>query len=229
VFSARGTPSDVSPVSVIRTNELTRRGGLRWWQAGLGAIALGLAGAAYMTFGPPRSLLDAGKASTTGAPGPATGGSIGIEDPAPAAPPPAVVKRAPVPVEPPATEAEPGAPAERPRATPPPRDNLDLPSASKRPTSGRPFGARENRATRGAPAATGPIIRVRPRPAVRRSEPPATPREPPARKPREEDTLPVPGPVNGPGVAPILDSCLTAEPRTRLGRRSGAPAALLLA
>ena len=37
-------PATSRPVSVIRTNELTRRsGGLRWWQVGLGAIALGLA------------------------------------------------------------------------------------------------------------------------------------------------------------------------------------------
>ena len=55
VSSARGTPSDVRPISVVRTNELERRRRSRWWPAGLAVLGMGLAVAAYLTGGRPRS------------------------------------------------------------------------------------------------------------------------------------------------------------------------------
>ncbi len=224
VFSARGTPSDVSPVSVIRTNEVVRRsGGLRWWQVGLGAIALAGGGAAYMTFGPPRSLLDAGKADvagvgkSVGSPGgnlgrAAPGGTpVGSEPPAA---PPTSNRRAagsvPVspPAAPPASDPTVESPGPRPGATPAERPRAvedDAPTGSaRRGAAARAVTTRETRTVR--PEITAPATRNRQRPTARRPEPAqSAPRERERRPPRNDDQLPPPTPLRGPGGAPILD------------------------
>jgi serine/threonine protein kinase len=225
VFAARGTPSDVKPISVIRTNELTRRQGLRWWQAGLGAVGLGLAAAAYMTFGPPRSLLNnsdgSKQPSVVGAPSVSHEGS-----PAAAAPPPAARRTPPaeereaarqvpapaadnqaVPVTPPAAApraAAPSAPSERPAAS---AFGEEAPPAGSTPSrkvgASTEVGARDlARQTRTLPP---PVVRPKPR-ATRRADPVyVPPRDPGRRTPRTDDEVPPPSPLKGPGGAPILD------------------------
>ena len=186
VFSARGTPSDVRPVSVIRTNELTRRQGSRWWLAGLGVVGIGLAAAAYMNFGPPRSLIESAK---QGAPTPemVAKGTAAL---APAAPPRTA---------PPAVDDSPR-PAD-PRPEPPAAEPID-PAEARKPGTARPVGAR---ARSSMPAATpGPRAK---RSAVRRAEAPDL--IPPGRKQRQpndpDQPLPPPKPLQGPTGAPILD------------------------
>jgi eukaryotic-like serine/threonine-protein kinase len=228
VFS-RGTPSDVKPISVIRTNELSRRPGLRWWQAGLGAVAIGLGTAAYMTFGPPRSLLNdrdgsrkpgmvsapvSGEASPTSAisgaarpPTPA-GDRAGTRE---VARPAAGTVRVPVtpPAAAPSTAAAPSAaaaPSERPPGASAFGEEAARPAPSPpRKVAASPVpGARDGaRSPRSQPAA--PVVRPKTR-ATRRADPVyVPPREPARRTPRTDDEIPSSGPLKGPGGAPILD------------------------
>jgi serine/threonine-protein kinase len=210
VFSARSTPSDVSPVSVIRTNQLLRRRTARWGRVLLGMMALGAAGAAYLNFGPARSLIESAK-HNAGTQAPAEKAQA-----APAAagrPRPATTTRAPappareqaVPVAPPAPPAAP--PATTTRTAPPPAerpaevDPTDLPPAARKATAAKPITTRPELRTR--PAVPSPPAARPKRPAVRT----VVPRDPPPRRqPATDDLLLPPSrPMRSPGGAPILD------------------------
>ena len=154
----------------------------------------GLAAAAYMTFGPPRSLMDADKQSTTGArhhrrPGPCTGKAEPSASAADAATAPSRRRIPPGPSPPRRAASAPPLRSrpERRAATLPARAHPEQPSANEARRTGRASRQHDwSRASPDRPAATtgrrcAPAPAPRPR-RTSRSEPPP-PREPRAQAP----------------------------------------------
>jgi eukaryotic-like serine/threonine-protein kinase len=196
--SARGTPSDVRPISVIRTNQLTRPA-TRRWQAMFAVVGLGLAAAAYVTFGPSRSMIGPGKPTSAVVPPALQTGADKGASPSPAGVE-ATTGRTAAPAGAGLGTADSTAPGAVPRPPETPPVGAEIGKASRRASTAAPV--RRSGRTRAQSGAQAPGPRGK---RSRRSDLIGLPLgEPGQREPKEADPPPK-KPIQGPTGAPILD------------------------